>query len=270
MTEPEAWWPQDARGARLDGSDTPPPGGRRRLIRFGLLALATLGLIAAGPAYAYPFGCVLFGWDEIVLARWLKRADPIPTRGRACSLFYLAWGLWRISLAATGLMFLVIMAQVAVEGSPKDRAREVPTPPEFASCGVVALVGLQVASAVSAFAAISCLRQRVRAWVGPEVRWARSDGIWPPQVARRRRETVNRAKTILIATFITGAAVGVTILLIASFSWRPAGVASPGPTVAVIVLLMVGVPISILLLLGWLKARIMAPTPADCWSACGP
>jgi hypothetical protein len=234
-------------------------------IRFLALAIAVVSL-SMFPTISIPLGCVAWGWDEILLSRWLKRVDPDRVRGRVCSRFYLSWGLGRIGLMALAMMFGIIGLQVAAEGSPA-QGNSKPPPPESVGCLLVSLTGFLLSSAVTSFAVVTALRDSVRIWVGPEARWARADAVWPPQCARPRGKSTNRTKRILIGFIITLSTTG---LIVGLFSWPFFSVpatTSPTITVAIVLLLLIGLPVLILLLLEWLSARIIAPTPSACWSS---
>ncbi len=210
-------WPKPS----SDGLKT--TGGRgvssrnEKLAWFGVIALAVVAFEAtADPALSTALGCLKFGWNEVRLARWLKRTDPDRKRGRICSRFYLAWGLWRVSLVATAMMFVIAFAYAAIEGKPANGGMRAGPPPGFVTAFFLALAGFVLSSMVSSLAVISALRHRVRVWLGPEASWARAEKIWPPHAVARRRETSNRTKTILLSALITGLMFGLLFVLLPS------------------------------------------------------
>ena len=261
MTEPEFSWTQDAWG---DEAEIRAPRVATRNERLAWLTVIVLAVVAfewtADPALSASLGCVKFGWDEFRLARWLMKTDPDRERGRVCSKFYLAWGLWRISLVASGLMMIIAFVHGSIEGKPAPGAAP---PPGLMGCVMTMLVGFLLSSVVSSLAVASALRHRVRVWVGPEVHWARKDGVWPPQSARRRRDSGNWARVILLSALITNSVFSLAIPLAFAFP-NPRLPTNVG--VSLLMGFMLGVPVLILVLLKALSERMIAPTPEVCWA----
>ena len=269
MSQAEFQWTQDSWGTE-DEAVVPRVSSRNeKLAWFGVIALAVVVFeVTADPALTTALGCLKFGWEEVRLARWLKRTDPDRKRGRICSRFYLAWGLWRVSLVATAMMFILVFVHAAIEGKPGNGGPAGP-PPGFIGAFLLALAGFLLSSMVSSLAVISALRHRVRVWLGPEVRWAREENSWPPQAVARRRETTNRTKVILLSALITGAVVGFLVVLLPLSHAFPQQKA-PEPLFFIFMMaFMIGVPFLMLCLLEVLGARMIAPTPAACWADAG-
>src|SRR5690606_32424798 len=101
-------------------------------------------------------------------ARRRRRLDPNQARGRACSWFTLAFGFWKISLVATGLMFAlsfvlgIVEAQARGVGGPR---REGP-PAEFMAACLLAFGGFLFSGLISLVAVVSAVRNQVKVWVG--------------------------------------------------------------------------------------------------------
>ena len=78
----------------LGGEPRARADGRRRwLLRLGLRVFALLahvwGVVLPAVSPVYP----AFHRDFFAIARWLRQADPDPTRGRICARFYAAIGV---------------------------------------------------------------------------------------------------------------------------------------------------------------------------------
>jgi hypothetical protein len=268
MAEPEFRWTQDdweTEQQSVRGRNS------SRNNRLGWLIVIVLGIVTfeltAHPALAVALGCLKFGWGEYRIARWLKRTDPDRRRGRICSRFYKAWGLWRISVVATAMMFVVACAY----GPHAERARQAglgpannAPPAEFMIASLLAIVGFLSSASMSSLAVISALRNRIKVWVGPEAGWALEESAWPPPIARRRRATKNRAKTILFSAVVTGVGVGITTLAIV-IGGRKFDQHSPIPFIMMVVA-FVALPFAILTLMEVLGRRVLASTPEDCWA----
>jgi len=61
--------------------------------------------LTADPSLAVVLGCMKLGSSDLRVARWLRRADPDPVRGCACSWFYVSLAILRIGFMAFLIMF---------------------------------------------------------------------------------------------------------------------------------------------------------------------
>ena len=71
--------------------------------------------LTADPALAVVVAGLKFGWDDLLTAGWLRRSDPVRTRGRAYSWFLASWGFLRIG----ALMFVCLIIRIAASLSLK-------------------------------------------------------------------------------------------------------------------------------------------------------
>src|SRR5689334_12043375 len=59
--------------------------------------------------------CSKFGWNDWLTSRWLWKMDPIRPRAWARAWFYCASGMWKVGVAATvGIWLLMIIAVVPI------------------------------------------------------------------------------------------------------------------------------------------------------------
>src|SRR5262245_37223463 len=66
----------------------------------------SLFVVTANPTVGIVATCSKFGWEDVWTAWWLRSHDPDSVRGRTCSWFYLALGLWKVTITA-GIALLV-------------------------------------------------------------------------------------------------------------------------------------------------------------------
>lgn len=127
--------------------------------------------LTARPAFGIAVACSKFGWSDFQTALWLLRRDPHRGRGVACFWFYLAAGLWRVTVAAfllTGsLLFLV-----ALFGN-QPMADLVPL-------GMTAATGIVLLAVVPWLGALKARRHGLKIWVDSTVNAYRQHDIWPP------------------------------------------------------------------------------------------
>jgi len=239
-----------------------------RLAWIAIIVLAVITFeLTANPVLSTALGCLKFGWGELREARWLIRTDPDRRRGRICSQFYLAWGLWRVSLVATAIFFLVAFAAVFHERAAGRAPANNDLPPPAMTAMILAMAGFSASALISAWAVASASRHRLKVWVGPEARWAREDNVWPPQEAPRRRATENRAKAILFSAVLTAVAFCLLFLLIGSLAWLFGDRPPAWLALVVTILPMLILPIAVLGLMDYLGRRVIANSPGDCWNA---
>ncbi len=266
MPEVEFQWTQDSWDQEDEGVAPRPSSRRHKLAWFGVIALAIVAFeVTADPALTTVLGCLKFGWEEVRLARWLKRTDPDRGRGRICSRFYLAFGLWRVSLVATVVALAVAYVAVNLEefGKPPLAAE---TAPGFAEAFQLAIVGFLLSSVVSGLAAISAARHKLKVWVGPEARWAMEQKTWPPRTDDNRRVTSNWANPVVLSAIITYTIVGLVLVFIAVSSLIPKNFDASSLGLGLMMVFMIGAPIIILVLKERVEKRMIAASAESCWS----
>src|SRR5437763_14614346 len=66
------------------------------------------------PGLAAAVTCAKFGWSDWRAGWWLRRVDPDERRGRTCFWFYLAYGLWKVAVMASLVLFVLLVGRSGV------------------------------------------------------------------------------------------------------------------------------------------------------------
>lgn len=204
---------------------------------WGALALA--GFLAwshfSRPGLGMALACVKFGWTDFRTALWLRRFDP--HRGRAYALFwfYLASGLWRITIAAFWLTVIIVLATTIAQGRG-------PIPRALFGSGLTAILGLCLLSFVPIIGSLFALRSRVRVWIDATVDESRRESLWPPLPYGK-----NKAEELLGIAFIIP-------ILATCMLTAPRGV-----------VIFLGAVLAEILVALWIGRRVVARHPHECW-----
>ncbi len=205
--------------------------------------------LTADPVLGVLVACMKYGWDELQLSRQLRRHDPVLVRGRVCARFYEAYALWKVSLVAFGMMFLVIMVHEGILSrlKPPGQPRAEGPPRGFIAATLLMLAGFTLAGVVSLLAVISALLHRLRVWVG-------------------RRN--NRLKAVLLVVSLFWFTPVLLLLVLGIFPHLGIAPGQIPPAVVglgIVLIFVLIFPVGLLLLLGWLESRIAALAPHECW-----
>ena len=234
--------------------------------------------ITTHPAIGVVVFCVKFGWNDFLTALWLRRRDPHPTRGRVCSWFYGASGLWRVCISSFALMFFlvpffVLAAQRPAGGLPRNGDPAAP-PLEFVVCMIVWLTSSAAATILTSLAVVIARRFPTKIWVSTSVSNSRRQNEWPPQFPPSLRRSSNVLKWWLIlatiVVFVPLYVVGVGALFAVN-GGPPRGPAANGQNWAatLIQLAVLGTPMvgafAILAVCGMICDRLAAKTPWEGW-----
>ncbi len=229
------------------------------------LAWATVLLIGwvvfdltADPAITAVVTCTKFGLNDWLTARWLRKSDPVRRRGSACAWFYRASALWKVAIAATVGMFLLVYIEAAVSriGLPGR---------EFMGMSIQAAICFLLAACLTTIASFGCWWFGHRVWVDPALHDARRQKAWPPCPTF----TTNRVGTLLTSTMITWLVpLAIAALFLAFPEVGPRRQPRAGEDFWLPIVLF-GVMISgaILILYGReaLIRRVAAAFPEECW-----
>jgi hypothetical protein len=253
-----------------DSEPVTPSSRWHGTVTWSSLLLAGLVLYEATnqPAVAVATFCSKFGWADFRTAQWLYRYDPRKERGRACWWLYVAWGLWKIGVAAflTNLALAIVAAAIVFltvffpagfvanrpAGAPQVRLIQL-----MAGAGVTLLAGLGFSSCATLWAVVIGVRNRIRLWLGASVRRARRERLWPPYGGSRKSE--NRIGALQLTGFLSLLLIVLPFCIFlfsrlpfnGGFRWLPAAIA-------------IGIwPAAWL----WTKAchAVTAASAAECW-----
>ncbi|NQV23409.1 MAG: hypothetical protein HQ518_03485, partial [Rhodopirellula sp.] len=126
-----------------------------------------------------------FGWNDFANGFWLWRKDSSIRRGRTCLVFYVATGLWRITVstfAVTLLGLLVYGFWQAFNGLPGRAGGNAPNHDDVTTLSMlIVMLCFALSSFATWLAVFMGLKNRVRVWVDSTVRFSRRQRLWPPQ-----------------------------------------------------------------------------------------
>ena len=264
MAESEFRWTQDEWEGSAENAARSPwsviQGWTIRhawLFRFLILAIGFLLFeLTANAAVATAVACLEFGRTDFGTAWWLRRHDPDPIRRSICQRTYLTWGLCRVSMVALNVFVAIVIGAIVVNESgfgPVD-------PPEHL-VGALVLIACTVtlASALSLSVVWSSLKHGIKIWLGPEPRWARRQGVWPPSAVALPRASSNLANII----FYMGCLSWVFPTLVVALFRCMLVPSKSGPFI------FLGIVILILVAAFWivshLERRVLARSPAEFW-----
>lgn len=252
----------------LDERETREGPVRRQGLTWLVLALVTLLVfeLTADPALAVAAGCLKFGWEGLATARWLRRTDPDRRRGRVVARFYTAGAFWNVAGVATAMSFLVAWFLTPLLAGRRGLNRE------LLGSFLVAVFAFVISGLLSLSAVASAWRCRVKVWLGPEARWARHRGAWPPSLFDAGPGRFNRVILIVLVALLS---VAIPAGLIGMFTAMAAVVRCIGPRAPLLPFMVagIGVPIVVLYVVGRtfiatraaLLGRMGAESPAECW-----
>ena len=206
-----------------------------------------------------------FGWNDFANGFWLWRKDSDRRRGRACLVFYVATGLWRITVttfAITLLGLVVYGIWIRLNPAAQNWGRNPGGDDIVTGVSMMIVTSCFVLSSLSTWLAIWMgLRNRVQVWIDSTVRYSRRNGVWPPEPQGKNQ--VSRAVTsslVFLSTILIGTAIGVLV--------SAAQQAGPVPEALIALPVLGTIGCAVILLAGrsWLLRKLAAATPADCWA----
>lgn len=219
-------------------------------VAFELTANATLSLV---------FACLKFGVNDFRTGWWLWQVDPQRRRARACSAFYLASGVWKTAIGPLLIAGGITITWAILAPQAMQRANQI-TEQLFLALWVgmwAAMVLVFLAGA----AALLSLAARWRIWVHPNLHRSRKAGDWPPRFEPTDYPLSNQAVLVVFTALIVGILLGPVFTLAAVNFFQP-----PVSIRQILQLLVIfGYPIGGVLALGYLRSKLFARTPWECW-----
>ncbi len=202
---------------------------------------------------AVVLGCLKFGTPDLKVARWLRRADPDPIRGHACSWFYVVLAIMRIGCMAV-LVIFVLFAFMGL-GMPQGQLLK-----QLMSAVLVILACYAGAALASWIAVASALRHGVRLWMDATTKAAVRDRLWPPLVPERSRRAGIGPGLIAAYAVFTGLSTTIGAIMIAVGLTAGLGAATIVTGLFVVVCATIG-----FFLIPSVLARLEATHPMQCY-----
>jgi len=128
--------------------------------------------VTARPSFGIVVACGKFGWNDFLTAHWLLRSDPDPHRGRTCFWFYVANGLWKVTVAAFLLTGSLLILMVILRENP---------PNVLFGVGLTAIVGVSLLAVIPLIGVFHARWYDVQVWVDASIHESRKQNIWPPR-----------------------------------------------------------------------------------------
>jgi hypothetical protein len=236
----------------------------RHLFWSGLILIGLLVYeVTAQPGLGVAVACTKFGWNDFLTARWLWRIDPNRRRGRACGFLYVASGFWKIALTGFAVIWIVAILD---QPARRQQAAAAGPPPEFIGAGIATVVGFGTSTLFTCVALRSAWRSRVKLWLSPGVHGARREDLWP-SLHEPAYAGTNHAHGVILTALVLAYFFGAVVLGAVILSVCAAGGLMNGTLAAIVGLgLMFVGPVLLLLFNDALQRRVIAASPADCWS----
>lgn len=257
------------------------------LVRLPWWLIAMLALLVAEiihPAIGVVVFCLKLGWDDFRTALWLRRRDPVHSRGAICSCFYLSSGLWRVCASSLALM-LVAIATFAFfvpkqpdqwpAGQPPPPDADTEMPPQMMMCMIVWLSSFATATMLTVVATLFALRRRMKIWISRSVSDSRRDNQWPPRPMLLENPDANFLKACLVFTGL--GLVGILLVVGAiAFLLAEDDPAQNGNNQGIValfgVLVMLGIilgsSVAVLVIGDRVSHRVAAMSSVECWPDC--
>jgi hypothetical protein len=231
-------------------------GGWRPHLTWPVLLLVGWALYeaTAQPGLAAAIACAKAGWADFRAAFWLRRVDPERGRGRACFWFYLAFGLWKVAVLASAMMFALIYASVLLANAGPRMGGQVRS--SILGVLVAAGIGFGLSSLSTYIALWSAHRHRIKVWLGFAPYRARADRFWPPCHGHFNAAPFVAVTTLVLIPLILFTALLLPVLLIG----RRLEV-----SLVLLVLCALVVGSGLVLFIRLVDRHAFAQEPRDCW-----
>lgn len=225
---------------------------------FGLLGIIVLACLVYeathSPALASVLVSLKFGGEEFLTARWLRRKDPDPRRGRSLYWLYASWGVWKS--AAVALLMATAFAAVAAT-QPNAGVLEL-TLSAWLSTVLIAVAGFVASVGLATAAGLLARRGQYRLWLDSGVNAARRRGCWPPTpFCDGRRNHLN----LLMATAHVFALCAPAFLFYSLLMYLSKGAAVGTLCLILSVVFLIGVVVC----LKAISVEVRAYYPSQCW-----
>ena len=214
--------------------------------------------LSIDPVIGVMVASIGLGGSHFLLSLWFLKRDPDKRRGRACAMFYLAAGFWRITVITFGL--IVAAAVISLILFPAHRKQD-----DLITgvAGNIILLSFILSGSTTCLAIIMAVRQGLRVWLDSKVCLCRRKQEWPP-----RSSGPNEIRRVLMTTMFLLVIIEVCVgfgLILGLIVPRMGGGWTP-LVIGIGTLLIISVAAATLLGgLEWSMSRLKAETPQECW-----
>jgi hypothetical protein len=244
-----------------DADESRPSGWANYLLWLVTFAAAiVVERLTKSVALAAIMPCYHASWKTLHCAFWLKRSDPISSRGWACFFFYAATACWKAAAAALATAWLCYQAAEWLNQ---------PQPEHFISTllTILAICG-SLMGILGNIGAISAWRGKIQVWVTPSVYYGSHGNFQLLGYLHHSYIHFNQAWIVLAtAIILVPMCIGLSILFIGSL-WNNnpnALIPENGLSCVGFIIALIGTPIISRILIPFFSRRIIAKSPAQCW-----
>jgi len=214
--------------------------------------------LSTDPVISLMVAAIGLGWNHFLLSLWFLKRDPDRRRGRACAMFYLAAGFWRITVVT---FVLIVTASVIL--FILDLGRQQQDELIRGIAGRIVFLSFILSGSTTCLAAFLAVRQNLRVWLDAKMRSSRRKRQWPPR-SSGPNEIGRVITTTLFLLIILEVCVGFGLVL---------GLIVPlfaGGWTALLIGIgtLLIITIAAVTLLGgqeWALKKLKAGTPEECW-----
>ena len=275
-------------------SDSGEDSSSRSGLLWWLVALCTavvLHLLIGYALFVAALPCAQAAWKSFRCGFWLRRADPVAARGRACWWFSMAVGCWKA--AATAFVLVLVLFAIGVwrdkqldaqrqgrRPGPEEQAIRDRMEREVISASLIVPTGACLCTLIGMVSIVVALRGKVRVWAHPSLRQrCHGDFNRLRDYARPRRSSPNRPINDVAALRALGPfnhvifVVAISLLLVPAclgtgymmwYGYNHPKDAQNMP-LAIGFSLVFGGPLAMIPVYAFLSSRIIARVPAECW-----
>ncbi len=219
-------------------------------IAFELTANAMLGVALT---------CIRFGEKDFSTALWLRRVDPVPSRGRAVAWFLLAMGLGKVAVSGVLGMTIAAMTMGLIGRFP---GGPVAVLVGQANGAVFTVIGAGLGFLVATWTATALAWPTgIRVWIGRSLHEARRAGEWPPTGDNTE---VRRGNPLLALAALAWLASLLTLMLSFALTLPANRRHDQGILYVAVSILFAGILAGKWVLVAF-QRRLVATHPGECW-----
>ncbi|MFP6764918.1 MAG: hypothetical protein VB858_14930 [Planctomycetaceae bacterium] len=213
--------------------------------------------LSTDPVISVMVASIGLGGNHFLLSLWLLRRDPNRRRGRACAVFYLAAGFWRITVVTFALIVAASLITLMLDQGLRKQDELI-----WGVAGRIVFLSFILSGSTTCLATILAVRQDLRVWLDSKVRSCRQKRQWPPRSSgpnEIRRVFTTTMFLLVIIEVCTGFGIVLGLIVPHAGGWTAA-------LLGISTLLIITVAAATLL--GgheWALKKLKAETPQECW-----